>query len=218
MTQWHCASPACWPGAYLFVYNDHNDPLHRSNCHVPLECRGAAGTGRWVREKTCMQWQLGNGRFGILISDTLLWILRFGCAGLALPWQFQHFWLLNWFLCILLVLPPKSAWPWAWHLLLRLGLGAMAFPCLWQGACFGGFGVAGFHQIVFVQREDTELIVSAFLSHTSCQYFGFFFSPSSFQTTKVHSVSSGVLAFLFLNLNRVNVMQLHFGCRDCVLE
>lgn len=29
--------------------------------------------------------------------------------------------------------------------------------------------------IVFVQREDTELIVSAFLSHTSCQYFGFFF-------------------------------------------
>lgn len=44
----------------------------------------------------------------MLISGTLLWILRFGCAGLALPWQFQHFLLLNWLLCILLVLPPPA--------------------------------------------------------------------------------------------------------------
>lgn len=70
-----------------------------------------------------MQWQLGNDRFVILISDILFWIFEFGCAVLAFPWQFQHFLLLNQFVCtLLLVLPPESVCPWPWNLL------AMAAP------------------------------------------------------------------------------------------
>lgn len=90
----------------------------------------------------------------------------------------------------------------------HLGLGAMAFFAggLWQGNYFGGFGVAGFHQVVFIEW-DTELIILALLSHTNCWYLnGFSWEdvvPSSCsQITKAHSVSAGVLAFL----NRVNVM------------
>lgn len=107
----------------------------------------------------------------------------------------------------------------------HLGLGAIAFlpGGLWQDNYFEGFGVAGFHQVVFVEWGDTELIILALLWHTYCQYLnGSYwkdFVPSSCsQITKAHSVSAGVLAFLFPNLNRVNVMQLHFGCWDHVLQ
>lgn len=126
-----------WPGAYLFVYNDHNDHLHCSSCHVPLEHKGATGTGRWGRGKICMQWHLRNDRFGILISDIFLWVFKFGCAVLALPWQFQQFLLLNQFVCVLLlVLPPKSVCPWAWNLLAKAapGVRSHCFPSRWSMA------------------------------------------------------------------------------------
>lgn len=174
-----------------------------------------------------MQWQLGNDRFGMLISDILFWIFEFGCAVLAFPWQFQHFLLLNQFVCtLLLVLPPESVCPWPWNLLAMAapGIRSHGSPCRRsvQGDCFGGFGIAGFHQVVFTEWEDTELVILALLSYTYCQYLNGFcwndFVPSSSQSTKAHSVSAGVFAFLFPSLNRVNVTEPNFGCRDCVIE
>lgn len=95
------------------------------------------------------------------------------------------------------------------------GVRAMAFLAggLWQGDYFWGFGVVGFHQVVFI-AWDLELIILALLSHTYYQYLNGFswedFVPSCSQITKVHSVSAGVLAFLFPNLNRVRVKRCCF--------
>lgn len=92
-----------------------------------------------------------------------------------------------------------------WNLLAKAapGVRSHGFPCRRSMArwLLWGFGIAGSHQVVFTEWEDTELIILALLSFTYCQYLNGFcwndFVPSSSQITKAHSVSAGVFAFLF---------------------
>lgn len=154
-----------------------------------------------------------------------LWVFKFGCAVLALPWQFQHFLLLNQFVCVLfLVLPPKSVCPWAWNLLAKAapGVRSHCFPsrrpmarqllwgvwssrlpsgcvCRMRRHCTDYFGFTLTYLLSILKWLLLEGLCSCFPNYQS-------------------TLSAGALAFLFPSLNRVNVMQLHFGCRERVLE
>lgn len=224
---WHCASPvADQEHVYLYIMIimttcTTQTAMCRWNAKVPQEQRGRLEknlvcSDSW--EMTGLWYSFQTYCFGFSSLDVQYW---------PFPGSFSTFYcwtnlcVLSFWSCLQSqsVLGLGTSWPRQ-----PLGSGAMALLAggLCQGNCFGGFGIAGFHQVVFTEWEDTEMIILALLSYTYCQYLNGFcwndFVPSSSQSTKAHSVSAGVFAFLFPNLNRVNVTEPNFGCRDCVIE
>lgn len=170
MNQWHCASTVGWPGVYLFVCNDHNDHLHYSNCLVPLERKGAQEQGGGLEKKlVCSDsWEMTG--LGYSFQTVIAFIIYcFGFSSLRVQYQpypgsFCTFYCwanmcgFSFWSCLQSqsVLGLGNSWPRQ-----HLGLGAMAFlpGGLWQGDYFG---VAGFHQVAFIEWGDTELVFFGF--------------------------------------------------------